>query len=197
MFKRGSQLALISLLALVALGCSGVKYNSDYAPQADFGKYQTWAWSPMGNNMPDSRKYNNSIVRQRIDDGVTYAMEAKGLRQTDVESADLHVVYHGIVDQKVSYTTVNSYYGYSPYWGGYGAWGGWGGGVGASQTYAREYDEGTLIIDLLENVAGGEERLVWRGSATGTLKEANDPSKASVQTRQLIVEILAPYPPGS
>jgi hypothetical protein len=27
-------------------------------------------------------------------------------------------------------------------------------------TYARSYDEGTLIIDLLENIPGDEERIV-------------------------------------
>jgi len=109
--------------------------------------------------------------------------------------ADLLVVYHGIVEQRTSYTTVNAHYGYSPYWGGYGAWGGW--GMGSGTTYANNYDEGTLIVDLLENAPGDEDRIVWRGSVTDTIKTGDrDPVKAQRETRQGAEDLFADYPPG-
>lgn len=184
----------IALLVLVA-GCSGARYTSDYAPNADFTKYRTFAWSPMGNNLPDSPVHNNSLVDARLVDAIEFALKGKGLTMTSADEADLHVVYHGVVNQRTSYTTVNSHYGYSPFFRGYGAWGGW--GMGGGTTYQNNYDEGTLIVDLLENVPGAEERIVWRGSVTDTIKTGyRDPQQAQREMREGAVDLFADYPPG-
>jgi hypothetical protein len=186
-------IATIALLVFVA-SCSGAKFTSDYAPNADFTKYQTFAWSPMGNNLPDNARYNNSLTDARLVDAIEYALKGKGMTMTSVAEADVLVVYHGAVDQRTTYTTVNSHYGYSPYYGGYGAWGGW--GMGTGTTYQSNYDEGTLIVDLLENIPGDEDRIVWRGSVTDTIKSNRDPEKAQREMRQGAEDLFADYPPG-
>ena len=57
--------AVCAALVLVA-ACGGPKYMSDYAPNADFSKYQTFAWSPHGNNLPDNPRYNTSLIDGRL-----------------------------------------------------------------------------------------------------------------------------------
>jgi len=145
-------LAAVPLLLVMITSCSSAKFTTDYAPNVDFSKYTTFAWYPGGNNLPEDPRYNTSLVNERLVDAIEYALKGKGLTMVNPAQADLLVVYHGIVQQKTSYTTVNAHYGYSPYYGGYGAWGGW--GMGTGTTYANNYDEGTLIVDLLENVPG-------------------------------------------
>jgi len=188
-------LVAVPLLLVMATACSSAKYTTDYAPNADFTKYTTFAWFPGGNNLPDDSRYNTSLVNERLVDAIEYALKGKGLTMVNPAQADLHVVYHAIVQQRTSYTTVNAHYGYSPYYRGYGAWGGW--GMGTGTTYANNYDEGTLIVDLLENVPGEEDRIVWRGSVTDTIKTGDrDAMKAQRETRQGAEDLFAEYPPG-
>ncbi|NKB88070.1 MAG: DUF4136 domain-containing protein [Acidobacteria bacterium] len=194
---KQSARALVVLIALAVLiaGCTGPRYTTDYAPNADFTKYKTFAWSPLGNNLPDNSMYNNSLVDQRLVDAIEYALKGKGLTMANPAQADLHVVYHVAVERMTSYTTVNSYYGYSPYWGGYGAWGGW--GMGTGTTYQNNYDEGTLVVDLLENVPGDQERIVWRGSVTDTIKQGErDPMRAREDYRRGAEDLFLEFPPG-
>lgn len=188
-------LVAVPLLLVMTAACSGAKFMTDYAPNADFTKYKTFAWFPRGNNLPDDPRYNTSLVNERLIDAIEYALKGKGLTMVNSAQADLHVVYHAIVQQKTSYTTVHAHYGYSPYWGGYGRWGGW--GMSTGTTYQNNYDEGTLIVDLLENVPGEEDRIVWRGSVTNTIKQGNrDPMKARREMRQGAEDLFAEYPPG-
>jgi hypothetical protein len=190
-------LRLVGAVALLvaAVACSSATFTSDYAPNADFTKYKTFAWSPLGNDLPEDSRYSSSLIDERLVDAIEFALKGKGLTMAPADQADLHVVYHGIVNERTSYTTVNSYYGYSPYYRGYGAWGGW--GMGAGTTYATNYDEGTLIVDLLENVPGDEERIIWRGSVTDTLKSGNrDAVDARREMRQAAEDLFADYPPG-
>ena len=108
-------LATVPLLLVMTAACSGAKFTSDYAPNADFTKYRTFAWYPGGNNLPDDPRYNTSLVDERLVDAIEHAMTAKGLTMVDEGEADLLVVYHAVVQQRTSYTTVNAHYGYSPY----------------------------------------------------------------------------------
>lgn len=183
----------VGALAFGLVACGGAKITTDFAPNADFSKYRTYAWHPNGNDMPESPRYSSSLLDGRLMNAVDYALGLKGMTKVDPARADLLVVYHAIVDSQTSYTTVNSYYGYNPYWGGYGRWGSWGGGT----TYVNEYDEGTFILDMLENVAGDEDRIVWRGMITDQVKQANDPATQQQNLRNGAVKLLADFPPGS
>lgn len=182
----------ISALALGLFACGGAKISTDYAPNADFSKYRTYAWHPNGNHLPENPRYASSLLDSRLMNAVDYAMGLKGMTKVDADRADLLLVYHAIVDSQTSYTTVNNYYGYNPYWGGYGRWGAWGGGT----TYVNEYDEGTFILDMLENVAGDEDRIVWRGMITDQVKEANSAQAQQENLRNGAVKLLADFPPG-
>lgn len=195
MIRTTRLLVTVSLLLVVSTACSGAKFTTDYAPNVDFSKYTTFAWYPGGNNLPDDPRYNTSLVNERLIDAIEFALEGKGLTMVNAAQADLLVVYHAIVQQRTSYTTINAHYGYSPYWRGYGRWGGW--GMGTGTTYQNNYDEGTLIVDLLENVPGDEDRIVWRGSVTNTIKKGNrDAMTARREMRQGAEDLFAEYPPG-
>jgi len=68
---------------------------------------------------------------------------------------------------KQTKTNITSYgYGYGPYWGRYG---------GTANIDVSQYDEGTLIIDVIDM---NKKELVWRGTGTGVI----DPN-ATVEER--------------
>ncbi len=78
--------------AVAAVGCAGQQVSTDYSPSAAFSGYHTFAIV----SRPDSASH------QLLDDRVRSALEAqlpaKGLTETDRESADLYVGY-GVVDR--------------------------------------------------------------------------------------------------
>ena len=80
-------------------------------------------------------------------DAVDEALAARGLVLVEGGS-DLLVVYHAAIGRVVDVANMTRGYGY-------------GEGRGASVNYVREYDLGTLVIDL---VSAESKQLVWRGS---------------------------------
>jgi hypothetical protein len=67
-------------------------------------------------------------------------------------------------------------------------------GTTSSRTTAREWDEGTLLIDILDR-AGAE--LVWRAVGQAKLSEsARTPQEAQTRANEVATEMLAGFPPG-
>lgn len=78
-------------------------------------------------------------------------MGSKGKKKkAATERADFLVRYHAALDRKIDGSTIDRYYGPRL------------GGPAVSETVVREYDEGTLLLDMVDRQTG---RLLWRGSA--------------------------------
>ena len=82
------------LMAFVALslgvGCASMKVNTDYAREADFTKFETFAYKDTENNVADT----NQLGHRRIVEGIRREMLAKGLQEAG-NNADLFVTYYG------------------------------------------------------------------------------------------------------
>jgi hypothetical protein len=97
------------------------------------------------------------------------------------------------LDKRRSVQTLNSYYGYGPGWGyGYGASYRPGYWAGAPETYVYEYEEGTLILDIV-NPANKE--LIWRGSAQDEVNFKSTPEKDQTQLNEAVHQMLEKFPP--
>jgi hypothetical protein len=102
--------------------------------------------------------------------------------------ADLLVNYLTKVDKKINVDTFNNNFGYNPY---YGPGWGWSGSM-HTQTTVREYEVGTLIIDLIDNKTG---KLVWRGSVEDTIRDQNTPQERVEIINNAIGHVMSAYPP--
>ncbi len=177
------RLTLVATLAVGACG-GGVGTRQDYDPGVDFGAFQTYAWAertPSGGE--DARVYNR-VTMQRVRTAVERALNAKGFRKTD-DAPDFHVAWHGAIRGQMSATTIGTHYGYG--WG-------WYGGTSMTNTFVNEWDEGTLLIDIVDPT---ENLLIWRGVAQGTIDEAPTPQEAQAQLDRAAAMILRDFPPGS
>jgi hypothetical protein len=56
----------------------------------------------------------------------------------------------------------------------------------------RTYDEGTLLIDVLEP---GSQRLLWRGVGRAEVHRISDPAKREERLREAVAKILERFPP--
>ena len=61
-----------------------------------------------------------------------------------------------------------------------------------TQTTVREYEVGTLIIDLVDNKT---DKLVWRGSVADTIREKNTPQERVDAINNAISQVMLAYPP--
>jgi hypothetical protein len=65
-------------------------------------------------------------------------------------------------------------------------------GVASFETHVNQYDEGTLVIDIVDAEAG---KLVWRGSGSRRISTSPTPQKTTRRINEAVEAILARFPP--
>lgn len=160
-------------------GCSGMSISDDFNPGAPFSSYETFSWLPAPET--GDPRVDNAIIYNRVKDAVDTQLEAKGYREVqNPGEADFLVGYHIALDGRMDMQTVNSYYGY-----GYGPW--YYGGY--RDTYVRYYDQGTMLIDIVDR---RQDELVWRGTAQAEVRQQGD----GRQIQEAAQKLLARFPPN-
>ena len=182
-------LVVLSAVMLGLAACSTPpKIQYDAVEGYDFNKAQTYAIiDSKGKTQIEIGPGTVQAVFQAMHD----ALEAGGLTEADAADADLLVVAHLQMTEKMDVTN----WGYD--YGGYGGYGYYGGGMGygGGGTTTTQYKDTTLAIDIVDNV---EDVLVWRGWAS---KNVYGDTKGSLDEKQrenlkvTLTNILANFPP--
>lgn len=186
------RMATALLAAILVSACSGISVNQDFNPATEFSGLRTWDWMANPTRPSGDSRADNAIIDQRIRSAIETGLQGKGLTKAPSGEPSFRVGYQIVLDDRVDYQTVNDYYGAG--WGYRGVYGRYyGPTMATSQTTARAYTMGTLIIDFFET---GSKELVWRGSAEGKLHETADPAKRQERVNQAVQKILAQFPPS-
>lgn len=174
-----SALCFSACVALVNLvGCASAPTVRSHPDSAvDYSSYQTFALLRSRSfGGASNRDLTPELIRRTMESAQA-AFAAKGLVPTAQYSADLLVLVHGGVEQKLD---VNDH-GLS-----YGRF-----GLGFSPIGGRyelsAYKEGTLLIDVFD---GKTRELIWRGTAVDIVNQAPTPEKA----KAVVEAIVARYP---
>jgi hypothetical protein len=172
--------------ALVALvSCSTVRVESDYNPQVDFSTLRSYAWMPDPPDVSSNPLLHNSILDGRIRSAVDRTLAGKGIRQVEVSQADFLVNYYVNLEQKIRVDTVpTTSYGYG--------YGGWYGGT-ASETRVQQYEEGTLILDVVDPE---KDELLWRGSGSTRVSKKTSPEAREKKIDEIVSKLLESFPPA-
>jgi hypothetical protein len=162
-----SLLVAIALVGVTAAQKLEVKTESD--PKADFTVIQTYAWRPappIKRDTPPDAISNPTLSDEALGPHIIAAvdrqLQARGLRQSDPETADVHVVYLGAISSAVSSSYLGEHYGYIT---------GWGSPVPAGlapTTSLTGYQKGTIVVDVVQRAAN---RAIWRGSVETKIAE--------------------------
>lgn len=178
--------SLVPLLTLALVACAGIETSTNYDPSAvgELSQYRTYSWLPEPQGK-DTRVYND-IVEARVKQAVDQYLQSRGYRLVD-QNPDFKLGWHGAIDRKLDVNTIDNYYGYgwgpwySPYY------------MGAyPQTYVREYEEGTLIIDVVD---AATNKLVWRGTAQAELSTHSSPEHRQKRLDEAVSKIFEDFPP--
>ncbi len=168
-----TRIALAALLALAARSAAATDVSVNFLPETDFTKYHTYFWVKVeGQNV-------DPITDEQIQRAVDTQLQAKGWKKLDSTEADAYVAYQVAVRQ---HQELNYYsnYGYGWRWG------------GSTSAYTRTVNTGTLTLDVYDRA---QKALVWRGSATGTLKSKSKPEKRQKRLDKAMAKLLNDFPP--
>lgn len=158
---------------------------ADYDPQTipQLAAYRSYAWLAP----PEDDLRADDLTEGRIVAAVDTVLQARGFEKSSRERADFLIGYFVTVRGKVEKSR-------GPTYGvGIGS-GGASFGVGFGSSGVRTYEEGTLVLDILDAT---EEVLVWRGSAEGRLDPDPrvEPARRQESMNQIVTEILKRFPP--
>ena len=165
---------LVAGLAVLLGACSGMSVSSDYDQSYDFSALHNYAWAEISGD----KQAADQITLRRVMDATDKELAAKGFAKTDPGQASFLVAIQTGKQEQTQYTT-------------YGA-GGWYAGVGMTTTTAQTYDEGTVILDIVD---AKKKELVWRGSVTGVVDPGASTDQKVQNVDEAVSKILADFPP--
>lgn len=185
---RYQRLSVLFALAGLIGGCSTMKIRSDYDRKASFSGLKSFAWTPRAQEPTGDPRIDNSIVDERIRRAVEGELTRRGFVKRESGTPDFYIGYHAAIERKLNVSVMHDYYGY-------------GSGFGHYperfdphvKTYASEYDEGTLVLDIANP---STMKLLWRGSAQTALMGSTSPQHKEQRVKEAVRRILDRFPPS-
>ncbi len=172
--------ALVALAGLLA-ACTTIQVSTDFDPGIDFGALETYAWLPDSERRHGDPRIDNTLLDQRVRSAVDRELEARGFRILQSGTPDFLVTHFAAVDRRIR---VDQIYRSSrgPGWG----QSGW------SDTVVNEYEQGTLLLDVLDPRS---RNLMWRGTAAARLGTAKTPEQRTQRVNEAVERLLDRFPP--
>ena len=167
--RSGFALLIVGLMITIS-GCSSLSVSQDYDTKYDFATLKTFGFMETPTDAGVSQ-----LTVDRVVSATKSSLEYLGYTESD--DPDFLVAMHG--GQKTQ-TQIDSYgYGY-----------GWGWGAGGVDVY--QYQEGTLIIDIVD---AKNKDLIWRGTGQDVVDPNADTQKRTETINNAVSKILAQFPP--
>ena len=169
-----------ALILVLLTGCSTIKVNTDYDPDADLSAPKTFAII---------HKYlegENTLTTDRITAALKSELKAKGYIEVPRKEASLYFLFHTGVTSKTRIDTDYQYVNMYPYSYGYGYR-----TVAIPQTREYTYSEAKLIVDA---VLPKNNKIVWRGTAVDYLKNYDSPEEKTLYINKVLKALMKKFP---
>jgi hypothetical protein len=164
-------------LAMMLSACgAGIRYGADFMPTHDFSGYSSFQWEG-ADAMPtgDPRLDANPFFEQRVRAAVEEELVARGL--TSSSEPDVTVHFHAAVRERLEVLEPDRTSPIDP---------------SLSPSEVRSWEEGTLLVDVVE-VASGE--VVWRGWArTDVSGLLDNPEREEARIREAVILMFQRFP---
>jgi len=178
---------LIVLSSVFLLGACSTNYvpETDQSSSYDFSKVETY--SVIGDEQLKNPMFSD-IDRERFEAAIDISMEQRNVEEVNPDKADVLVSYFVVTKDKVKVnSTYSGGYASSCYRCGYA----YGGGV--SHISTRNYVEGTLVVDIIDN---NTERSVYRSTLTKPLKSYETTKEREQAINKAVKDMMEKLPVG-
>lgn len=174
--KTLQNLAICVATLLLLAGCAtSNNVFSDYDRQADFGRYTTYRIMQPQNVDPGNTAFNQ-MNQRRIYSAIEQQMKVRQYEPS--EEPHIKVYFYVKTKQRIDANQNPNPWG----WG----WG-WGGG----NMSIREYEEGALVIDIVDS---RDNLLVWQGVTTGDFYKASKKKSVDEKIWEAVQRVFDSYP---
>ena len=144
-------IAVVLPAVVLLAACAPLRVNSYAVPTTDLRAYRSYAWDPAELGATgDPRLDNNSFFRERVQQAVDGQMKFRGYSKVNAGAPEMVLHLHARVDQRLDSAQLD----------------GAGGSCRQEECRSYVYDEGTLLIDIVD---GRTKALIWRGWAERSL----------------------------
>ncbi len=168
-------LLLVTLL-LIFSGCASLNVNSDYDTSFNMKSLKKFYILQNESERKDTLTFN------RIDSAVTDELTLKGYESVAKLSADFLVYYHINITNKTQIISDYQMAGMYPYR--YG-------GMMMSTTRSYNYDEGQLIVDMIDPK---DKNIIYRISVKDEIKSFDTPQERTKYINEVIKTLLKDFP---
>ena len=174
-----SIMIILSLILFISFSaCSTMDISHDYDTTYDYSQLKTYKWHHR-KRAPKQVKHRE--VAKHIDGVIVDIMTDRGMTISDDEEVDFLINYQAAIDGKLKAQNYVVTVGYR----GYGGW-----MYGGSGTTISSYDEGMLVIDILN---GKTNELIYKGLAKVDMKDLAEDKYTKLN--YIIEEMLYSFPP--
>lgn len=178
--RTPATIGLAVILTAALAGCSPtLAVKSQAMPWANLSSYRTYEWAAQPATALRQTGDESAVLDWRIRAAIDDGLAARGYRRAAGNPPDVLVAYDVVVREKNT-DSFRGYFGYLSQ----------GGRKGLGDAFVEGYDEGTLVIELVDQRT---RDVAWRGSASGVI----DPAHPGRRVDQAVGEILARLPPAA
>jgi len=176
-----------ALLVVACGGCSTLQASVDYDPEAELQGLETYSWLLEVQPRTGDPKVNSDLLDRRVRRAVDVQLSAQGYQKREGGPVDFRVAYFAAVEHKRELSISTEYYD-----DGFGIYDHGLRNSGYTDARVFEYDEGSLIIDLLHPIS---RRIMWRGVIQAELGRESTPEDRSARIDAAARKILSKFPP--
>ncbi len=178
------KLLIIVAMAILA-GCAAPQpqIRSNFDKTADFSSFRTYNFMETAGRTADGYE---TLVGQAVRTAVEQEMESRGY--VKAAQPDLLVNFSVTVQKVQQVSQIPTAGPPAPYYyrgGYYRTWPAY-----SYETWVREYDEGTLLIDIID---AKRQQLVWEAAGTGRLKQ-DLTENIEARARDAVAGLFTRYP---
>ncbi len=167
---------LLVFMALLFNGCSSLRVSSDYDTSFDMKTLKQF------HIIHNNAKLQDTLTINRIDNAITHELSTKGYKVVSQKEANFLVYYHIDVKNKTQVITDYQTMGMYPYR--YG-------GMMVPTTRTYNYDEGKLIVDMVDP---RDNNIIYRMSVKDQLKTFDTPQERTKYINKVIKTLLKDFP---
>lgn len=172
-----------TLLSCLLMSACATKPLVEYDRTADFSQYRTFAWKERDYGKVEDPILDSPLLGQKVREAAVASLQASGFTQArQTSDADFLVTYHTAEKERHSNSGLSVGFA-TGYWGRSSL-------IYTTNAGQNSYEEGMLIVDILDAESGN---LVWRGWRGMRLSQENF-NDANV--RKQVDLILSAFPPG-
>ncbi len=168
-------------LALAALtACSSTSVDVRANPGLDMATYRVYSWLPLSREGTGDPRFDNELVHSHLVSAVEQELTTRGYVLSQGDEADFLVAYHVAIERQIHASVMYEDYGERPGW----SW-------AVPTTQVTSYDEGTLILDLLE---ARTRKIVWRASLQARVDSDASSKKREKRINKAVARMLKSLP---